>query len=50
MRLTFEYSLTGELTRLAIPRRAPSARADKLWEHTCFEAFIAPAAGASCGM
>ena len=43
--LRLEYVLAGDLERLAIPRRAPSARADKLWEHTCFEAFIAPAAG-----
>ena len=44
-RLRLEYALTGDLEQLAIPRRAPAARADKLWEHTCFEAFIAPAAG-----
>ena len=46
MRLTLEYSLTGDLAQLAIPRRATSARAEKLWEHTCFEAFVASAAGA----
>jgi hypothetical protein len=44
-RVTFEYALTGDLAPLAIPRRAPSARAERLWEHTCFEAFIAPAGG-----
>jgi hypothetical protein len=44
-RLTLEYSLTGDLEQLAIPRRAPSVRAERLWERTCFEAFIAPAAG-----
>lgn len=45
-RITFEYSLAGDLASLAIPVRAPSARAERLWEHTCFEAFVAPAAGA----
>ena len=44
--ITLEYALAGDLAPLAIPRRAPSARADRLWEHTCFEAFIAPASGA----
>ncbi len=42
--LRFEYRLTGELAQLAIPRRAPSQRAERLWEHTCFEAFVATGA------
>ena len=41
----FEYRLTGELERLAIPARAEPRRADRLWERTCFEAFLAPAVG-----
>jgi len=45
-RITLDYSLIGDLAPLAIPRRAASARAERLWEHTCFEAFIAPAGGA----
>ena len=45
-RLTLEWSLTGDLKALAIPRRSASRRADRLWEHTCFEAFVAPASGA----
>ena len=45
-RITLEYSLAGDLAPLAIPPRAPSARTERLWEHTCFEAFIAPAGGA----
>jgi hypothetical protein len=44
-RLRLEWSLTGNLEELAIPRRSPSRRADRLWEHTCFEAFVAPASG-----
>jgi hypothetical protein len=44
--LRFEYRLTGDLGALAIPRRAPRAqRRDRLWEHSCFEAFVAPVAG-----
>jgi hypothetical protein len=36
------YRLCGELERVAVPARVPSRRADRLWERTCFEAFIAP--------
>jgi hypothetical protein len=43
--VVFEYRLSGDLAQLAIPSRQPSQRADRLWEHTCFEAFIAPGAG-----
>jgi hypothetical protein len=46
-RLIIEYTLTGDLEKLVIPGRADCRRAERLWEHTCFEAFIAPAAGAS---
>jgi hypothetical protein len=45
-RLRFEYRLSGDLARLAVPPRAASRRADRLWEHTCFEAFVAPGPGA----
>ena len=47
LRLRLEWSLTGNLEQLAIPRRSASRRADRLWEHTCFEAFVAPASGSS---
>jgi hypothetical protein len=46
-RLSIEYSLTGNFDDLAIPRRKAARRADRLWEHTCFEAFVAPASGRS---
>ena len=46
-RLIVEYSLSGDLAELVIPRRTASRRAERLWEHTCFEAFVASAAGAS---
>ena len=38
--LTLVYRLKGEMTRLRIPVPRPPRRADKLWQHTCFEAFI----------
>jgi hypothetical protein len=44
-RVVFEYRLSGDLARLAVPQRAEARRADRLWEHTCFEAFVAPAGG-----
>lgn len=43
--LRFAYRLTGPLGSLAIAQRSRSQRTDKLWEHTCFEAFVAPHAG-----
>ena len=44
--MRFEYRLGGDFTELAIPQRVPSRRAERLWEHTCFEAFVAAGAGA----
>jgi hypothetical protein len=41
----FGYRLTGDLSHVEIPRGGPSHRAERLWEHTCFEAFVAPASG-----
>ena len=35
------YELTGDLTQLRIPAPQPAGAVDGLWEHTCFEAFIA---------
>lgn len=39
--LRFTYRLTGSLARVRLPVAAPSTRSDRLWEHTCFEAFVA---------
>jgi len=39
--LTLRYALGGDLKRLRIPPEGASHRADKLWQHTCFEAFVA---------
>ncbi|HUO11852.1 MAG TPA: DOMON-like domain-containing protein [Caulobacteraceae bacterium] len=44
-RLGLTYRLTGDLARLAIPSPASPERADELWKHTCFEAFVRPQAG-----
>lgn len=38
--LQFRYALRGDLSRLRLPGRAPAARAEGLWRHTCFEAFL----------
>jgi hypothetical protein len=43
--LSFRYAATGEIGGLLFPQTAEPARADDLWEHTCFEAFIAAAPG-----
>jgi hypothetical protein len=43
--LRFEYRLGGDFTQLALPQRVASRRAERLWEHTCFEAFVAAGAG-----
>jgi hypothetical protein len=39
--LHLHYHLQGDLQYLRIPERQTSAMIDGLWEHTCFEAFIA---------
>lgn len=38
--LSLAYVLSGDLAGIRIPASAPAARADGLWRHTCFEAFI----------
>lgn len=38
--LALTYIFTGDLARLEIPPPGPPRRADRLWQHTCFEAFI----------
>jgi hypothetical protein len=43
--LSLGFTLTGDLPRLRIPGAVPPARVDRLWEHTCFEAFLAEAGG-----
>jgi hypothetical protein len=36
----FTYVVAGTITDLAIPPVATTTRADELWRHTCFEAFV----------
>jgi hypothetical protein len=37
---TFAYALKGDLARIRLPSHALAHRVDRLWEHTCFEAFV----------
>lgn len=39
--LRLRYELTGDLIRIRIPASEPPGAQDGLWQHTCFEAFIA---------
>jgi hypothetical protein len=39
------YAVTGVIGDLLLPQIAAPARADELWRHTCFEAFVMDAAG-----
>jgi len=41
--LVVTFSLDGTLERLRIPAPRPARIAPALWEHTCFEAFVAMA-------
>jgi len=43
--LGLRYVVVGRIGELALPPPAVSARSDRLWEHTCFEAFLADASG-----
>ena len=38
--LSLRYRLAGDVGRLRIPAPTPPRAADRLWEHTCFEAFV----------
>jgi hypothetical protein len=43
--LTLHYRLDGTLEALRIPEPRSPVRADGLWQHTCFEAFIGQSGG-----
>jgi len=43
--LTLTYIVSGRIRDLALPSVAAPARADGLWRHTCFEAFVRPEPG-----
>jgi hypothetical protein len=39
-RLCLTFSLEGNLANLVLPPLERPARADRLWDHSCFEAFL----------
>lgn len=43
--LVLTFQLKGDLDRLRIPALGPIRRGERLWEGTCFEAFLRPAGG-----
>ena len=43
--LVFQYSLDADMSRIFVPPSGAGGRANGLWKHTCFEAFVAPADG-----
>ncbi len=45
-RLILSYAVTGKIGDIRLPPVGVSARGDKLWRHTCFEAFVRASSGA----
>ena len=43
--LMLAYVVRGRIADLRLPPTAGSDRADELWKHTCFEAFVRPTPG-----
>jgi hypothetical protein len=39
-RLELRYRAIGEMSEVNLPSPATPVRADQLWEHSCFEAFV----------
>jgi hypothetical protein len=39
--IAITYSLEGQISRLFLPVKSAPSRVDGLWQHTCFEAFVA---------
>jgi hypothetical protein len=46
-RLVLSYVVTGKMSDVRLPPVMTPARADELWQHTCFEAFVRAASGPS---
>jgi len=44
-RLVLSYVVTGKIAELSLPPVTSPARAEELWQHTCFEAFVHCSAG-----
>jgi hypothetical protein len=45
--LILAYIVSGRISDLLMPPVVAAARADELWRHTCFEAFVRPSADPS---
>ncbi len=45
--LVLSYVVTGKIGDLRLPPVTAAARADGLWRHTCFEAFVRESLGAA---
>ena len=43
--LALRYVVTGKMSVLVVPPATTPARADELWRHTCFEAFVRASPG-----
>jgi hypothetical protein len=43
--LILSYVVSGRTSDLRLPPVVAAARADALWRHTCFEAFVRPSTG-----
>lgn len=39
--IAIAYFIEGQISRLCLPGRSAPSRIDGLWQHTCFEAFLA---------
>jgi hypothetical protein len=44
--LQLAYTVSGDIAQLRLPEPRPPVRADGLWRHTCFEAFVRRRGGA----
>ena len=38
--LVLSYGVVGDVKQINLPQKLTPARADRLWQHTCFEAFV----------
>ena len=43
--LRLHYSVEGDLEQVVFPERGERARAEELWKHSCFEAFVVDGQG-----
>lgn len=45
--MVFRFVLHGDVSRIRLPPEESAGRADDLWKHTCFEAFVKEAGAAA---